>query len=154
MQNKSNQRAALGRLLIGVSRSWRRVVDQALADRGFSEAQALPLLVLLRGEDVRRQCEIAAALHLERPALVRIMDLLVAEGFVTRKEDPADRRAKILTLTKQGRARAREIEQIADELRQRLLAKVSESDLQVTLHTLGSIETTLHGMAAEGGLDE
>lgn len=146
MQSESNQRAAMGRLLIGVSRSWRRVIDQALAEHGFSEAMALPLLVLLRSETGRRQGEIAAALHLEGPSLVRIVDLLVAEGCVTRVEDPQDRRAKILTLTREGRALALKIEKVVDQLRQRFLAQVDEADLRVTLRTLRTIEETLHSL--------
>ncbi|HEX7652774.1 MAG TPA: MarR family transcriptional regulator, partial [Verrucomicrobiae bacterium] len=84
MRDQSNQRAAMARLVLGTSRSWRRLVDQELAAHGFSQASALPLIVLLRSEHVRRQSEIADFLHLERPALVRIVDLLVAKGWVER----------------------------------------------------------------------
>jgi MarR family transcriptional regulator for hemolysin len=149
MQDKSSQRAALGRLVIGNARSWRKLVDQALAEHGLSEAMGLPLLVLLRSDHVRRQCDIADALHLERPALVRVIDVLVAEGYVSREEDPADRRAKVLSLTKSGRSKALAIEKTADSLRQRILASISEADLQVTIQTLQTAEHNLHALVVE-----
>ena len=105
MKQTRNPRAEFARSVIGVGRVWRRLVDTALADSGFSQAMALPLLVLSRGDHVR-QGVIAEELGLEGPSLVRIIDLLVADKLVTRKEDATDRRAKILSLTEKGRQRA------------------------------------------------
>jgi len=137
-----NPRAAFARSVIGVGRVWRRIVDQALAESGFSQALALPLLVLARGDHVR-QGAIAEELGLEGPSLVRIIDFLAAEKLVTRKEDATDRRAKILSLTAKGRRRALEIERLVDGLRKQFLAQVSAAQLAATLQVLESVEQTL-----------
>jgi MarR family transcriptional regulator for hemolysin len=146
---KRNPRAAFARSVIGVGRVWRRIVDTALADSGFSQAMALPLLVLARGDHVR-QGAIAEELGLEGPSLVRIMDLLVAEKLVTRKEDATDRRAKILSLTEKGRQRALEIERIVDGLRKQFLAEVSEAELTATVQILETMEQTLLRLESGG----
>lgn len=149
MKQKRNHRADFARSVISVGRVWRRIVDTVLADSGFSQAMALPLLVLSRGDHVR-QGVIAEELGLEGPSLVRIIDLLVAEKLVTRKEDASDRRAKILSLTEKGRRRAIKIERSVDGLRKRFLTEVSEPELAATVEILCRVEKKLLRMEAEG----
>jgi MarR family transcriptional regulator for hemolysin len=146
---KRNLRAEFGRSVIGVGRGWRRMVDMALADSGLSQAMALPLIVLARG-DLVRQGEIAEELGLEGPSLVRIIDLLVAEKLVTRREDAADRRAKILSLTEKGRQRALEIERVVDGLRKKFLAEVSDAQLAAAVQVLEAVKQTLSRMETGG----
>lgn len=148
MSDSKHNRAAFARLVIGISRLWRRLADQALADCGMSQAMALPLLILTR-DGHARQCEIAEELGLEGPSLVRIVDLLVAERLVTRKEDASDRRAKILALTEKGRARGQEIERVVDGLRKQFLAGIGKEDLAVTVRTLEAVEQALTGIEEE-----
>jgi len=149
VQAKPNPRADFARAVISVGRVWRRIVDQALVNSGLSQAMALPLLVLSRGDHVRLGV-IAEELGLEGPSLVRIIDLLVAERLVTRQEDATDRRAKILSLTEKGRQRALEIERVVDGLRRQFLAEVSEPQLLATVQMLGVVEKTLLEMEAGG----
>jgi len=149
MENKGNQRAEFARALISVGRIWRRIVDQALANSGLSQAMALPLLVLSRGDHIRPGA-IADELGLEGPSLVRIIDLLVAEKLVTRKEDATDRRAKILSLTGKGRQRTQEIEQVVDGLRKDFLKNIAEEQLRATVQMLATVERTLLDLELKG----
>jgi len=153
VQLKPNHRAEFARSVISVGRVWRRIVDSALAESGFSQAMALPLLVLSRGDHVR-QGVIAEELGLEGPSLVRTMDFLVREKLVTRREDATDRRAKILSLTEKGRQRARHIERAVDGLRKKFLAEVSEPELAATVAILGRVEQRLLRMEGAGWRDE
>ncbi len=131
-----------GRLVIQVHRLWRRELDHALVGHGLSLATALPLLMLReRGE--LRQNALAEALGIECPSLVRLLDALAAEGLVERREDPADRRAKVLHLTPLGQRRAQAAEDALAVMRARLLADVSEEDLARTLHVLRTVEGRL-----------
>ncbi|MDR3457341.1 MAG: MarR family transcriptional regulator [Verrucomicrobiae bacterium] len=149
MKPTRHHRADFARSVIGVSRVWRRLVDTALAESGFSQAMALPLLVLARGDHVR-QGAIAEELGLEGPSLVRIIDWLVMEKLVTRKEDATDRRAKILSLTTKGRQRALQIERIVDGLRRQFLAEVSAAQLTATVQVLATVEQTLLRLESRG----
>src|SRR5258708_10038976 len=83
-------------------RLWRREADQALEAHGLSEPPAIPLLVLSRRGKCVRQGELAEEVGIEGPSLVRLIDLLQAEGLVERREDPTDRRRKMLHLTAFG----------------------------------------------------
>ena len=83
-----------------------------------------------------RQAELAEALSIEGPTLVRLLDQLCAAGLVTRREDPTDRRAKVLSLTKVGLGVVAKIEAELVELRANVLAKVSAADLEASLRVL------------------
>ena len=130
----------IGRLIARLARIWRRESDQALSDHGLSYATAIPLLVLSRqGENVR-QGVLADELGIEGPSLVRLIDLLQAEGLVERREDPTDRRAKTLHLTKAGEAKLNETNRVLRRVRASLLKDIGADELAITFETLQRIE--------------
>ncbi|WP_378949324.1 MarR family winged helix-turn-helix transcriptional regulator [Mesorhizobium sp. ANAO-SY3R2] len=143
MSKETSDRQLIGQLLLSVARLWRAAADRALDDCGLSHASAMPLLALSRLGDNARQGVIAEHLGLEGPSLVRIVDLLLAEQLVTRREDPLDRRAKILTLTELGRARVCEIERVMQQLREHLLADADADELEKTIALLERMESKL-----------
>jgi MarR family transcriptional regulator for hemolysin len=132
--------AELGRLIARLGRVWRRQSDQALSDHGLSYATAIPLLVLSRhGENVR-QGVLADELGIEGPSLVRLIDLLQAEGLVERREDPTDRRAKTLHVTRAGEAKVEETNRVLRRVRASLLKDIGPEELAITFETLQRIE--------------
>jgi MarR family transcriptional regulator for hemolysin len=136
-------RLRFGQLVTRVARYWRRSVDQALAECGLSQATALPLLTLSRRGADARQGVIAEELGLEGPSLVRIVEMLVAEELVVRREDPSDRRARLLTLTPKGRARVEEIEAAVERVRAPILAGLDDGEFAATMRILETIERSL-----------
>ncbi len=132
--------AEFGLLITRLGRLWRREVDQAVAAHGLSQATAIPLVVLSRRGKCVRQCVLAEEMGIEGPSLVRLIDLLQAEGLVERREDPTDRRAKMLHLTALGEMRADEINRVLRRVRAHLLKGVSGADLAVTFEALQRIE--------------
>ena len=130
----------IGRVIARLARTWRRESDQALSDHGLSYATAIPLLLLSRqGENVR-QGVLADELGVEGPSLVRLIDLLQAEGLVERREDPTDRRAKTLHLTATGEAKVEEINRVLRRVRASLLKDIGSEELALTFETLQRIE--------------
>ncbi|SEM67026.1 MarR family transcriptional regulator [Bradyrhizobium sp. OK095] len=132
--------AELGRLIARLARIWRRESDQALSDHGLSYATAIPLLVLSRQGETVRQGVLADELGIEGPSLVRLIDLLQAEGLVERREDPTDRRAKTLHLTKAGEAKVEETNRVLRRVRASLLKDIGADELAITFETLQRIE--------------
>ena len=129
---------ALG--VLRLSRAYRRAVDKALAPHGLSEARALPVVQIARlGEGVR-QGVLAHELGVEGPSLVRILDQLCAAGLVERRDDPNDKRARMLHLSDEGRALASVIETALNAFRAKLLAQVGDEELEVALRVLAHFE--------------
>ncbi|MGI6851890.1 MarR family winged helix-turn-helix transcriptional regulator [Mesorhizobium sp. 1B3] len=147
MFTPSTNRHNFAQLVLSVARLWRRAADKVLDDYGLSHATAMPLVTLSRLGDSTRQGVIAEQLGLEGPSLVRVIDLLLAEGLVTRMEDPTDRRAKILSLTESGRQRVVEIERILGDLRSDLLAEFDIAEFQAAETLLRRLETKLLGQS-------
>jgi MarR family transcriptional regulator for hemolysin len=132
--------AELGLLVARLARIWRRRADQALSAHGLSEATAHPLLILSRRGKCVRQGVLADEMGIEGPSLVRLIDLLQAEGLVERREDPTDRRAKMLHITALGQSKVAEINRVVGRLRSELLGSIPEQNLAVTFETLQRIE--------------
>lgn len=126
--------------LLQAGRVWRRAADEVVTAYGLTEATALPLLLIGRLGGDLRQTTLADALGVEGPSLVRLLDQLCEAGLVTRREDPTDRRAKVLHLTAEGRARAKAIEARFDALREAVFAPVGDDDLRAALNVLRALQ--------------
>ena len=138
--SQSHIHAEIGRLIARLGRLWRRESDQALSEHGLSYATAIPLMVLSRQGKSVRQGVLADELGIEGPSLVRLIDLLEAEGLVERREDPTDRRAKTLHLTALGETKVEEINRVLRRLRTALLKDIGSDELAITFETLQRIE--------------
>lgn len=136
-----------------VARLWRREVDETLGRYGLSAATWQPLLHVFRLGEGIRQRDLAESLGIEGPSLVRLLDTLETQGLIERREDEADRRAKAVHLTEDGRTLVEGIRGVAAEVRERLLAGVADEDVMLCLGLLGRIEGNLAAgrPAPEGG---
>ena len=65
--------------------------------------------VLMLSEDGMNQREIAEEMGVSPSTLSEMINRLVEDGYVERKADPGDRRARILSLTEAGRIQGQEI---------------------------------------------
>jgi MarR family transcriptional regulator, transcriptional regulator for hemolysin len=144
--------SGIGLLIARLARVWRREADQALADHGLSQATAMPLMVLSRRGKCVRQGVLADEMGIEGPSLVRLIDLLQAEGLVERREDPTDRRAKTLHLTPTGEAKVEEINRVLRRVRAYLLKDIDADDLAVTFDALERIEQRANLMSEQRSL--
>lgn len=149
----STARDDFGFRLYLVARLWRREVDETLGRYGLSAATWQPLLHISRLGEGIRQRDLAESLGIEGPSLVRLLDTLETQGLIERREDEADRRAKAVHLTEDGRTLVEGIRGIAAEVRERLLAGVADEDVMLCLGLLGRVEGNLAAgrPAPEGG---
>src|SRR5215470_4162382 len=90
-----------------IARRLRQAVDGELRVLGLTEATWRPLVYVRRLGDGVRQKELATALSIEGPSLVRILDNLERRGLIERRADESDRRARGIHLTRSGRELAR-----------------------------------------------
>lgn len=126
--------------LVMTGRQWRRVADTVAERHGINEAKALPLVMMARMGDAPRQNALAEAVGVEGPTLVRLLDQLEKAGMVVRKEDPGDRRAKVLSLTKAGSRVVAEMEVELDRVRGAMFADVSPADLEASLRVFRTVQ--------------
>jgi DNA-binding MarR family transcriptional regulator len=107
---------------------------------GISLAQFHLLLPLLDGARTNRQ--LAEAAGISAPTATRMADLLVARGLVSRVDDPADRRAVLISLTRQGRAKVSAKNDQYREVRERLATALEPEERRSAaelLHRLAEV---------------
>jgi MarR family transcriptional regulator for hemolysin len=133
------------------SRAYKSMADKVASQYSLSQATALPVLILGRlGQDGVRPGVLADALGLEPSSLVRVIDLLIDSGLVERHDDPQDRRARILQLTADGKARAAQMEEALIPFRRSVFAGVDPADIDTCLRVLTSIQCRI-GKAESAG---
>ena len=82
---------------------YRSVVDAGLSDMRPAHGNAMEMLAI---EDGLRLTDIAARAGMAPQSMGELVDDLVAKGYLERREDSEDRRAKRIYLTPKGRASA------------------------------------------------
>ena len=136
--------------LLTTGRHWRRAPNPLAEAHGLSDATAHPLIVIARMAEEPRQNVLAEAVGIEGPSLVRLLDRLATAGLVVRREDPSDRRAKVLDLTPRGREVFEQIEAERSSLRARIFAEIGCADLEAGLRVFA----VLQHYGRETALDE
>jgi MarR family transcriptional regulator for hemolysin len=136
--------------LLRIARIYRREVNRHLADHGLSDARALPVLQIAHAGGGMRQGVLAEELGIEGPSLVRLLDQICAAGLVERRDDPSDRRAKTLHVTRSGRELATVLESLLHALREDLMGKVNDNDLAATLRVFAAFEAALETAESKG----
>ncbi|HEY2024495.1 MarR family transcriptional regulator [Paraburkholderia sp.] len=138
MSNLDALRRTVSSTLVVAARKWRRTSHGVLAAFNVSEACATPLLIASRLGSAVRQVTLADHVGIEGPSLVRLLDQLCAAGLMRRDEDPADRRAKTVALTDEGRAVTAKMEDELVTLRAQALKRVSRDDLEAALRVFAA----------------
>jgi MarR family transcriptional regulator, transcriptional regulator for hemolysin len=126
-----------------IARRLRQAVDAELRVLGLTEATWRPLVHVRRLGDGVRQKELAAALSIEGPSLVRLLDNLERRGLIERREDETDRRARGIYLTRAGRDLAVRAARVGMSIQKRLLATVPAKDLEACQRAMTLVERQL-----------
>ncbi|WP_239020352.1 MarR family winged helix-turn-helix transcriptional regulator [Novacetimonas pomaceti] len=126
-------------LTMRLSNTWRLLLDRAIRPEGMSMAMMRPLAYLMMLPDGVSQRDLAHAMNTDSSALVRVLDLLENEGLVERRADPADRRAKRLVLTAEGKSRCARLHEICAEVEARFLRDIPADMMDRTVDVLSRI---------------
>ena len=127
-----------------IARRLRQAVDAELQVFGLTEATWRPLAYVGRLGGGVRQKELATALGIEGPSLVRLLDSLERRGLIERREDESDRRARGIYLTEAGHDLAVRVAKVGTEIQLRLLSSVPPEDLEICQRVLAQIEHELY----------
>ena len=124
----------IGLELAGVARDVGRAFDAALAEAGGSRPTWLVLLSL-KARPTANQRELASAVGIQGATLTHHLNGMEAEGLLTRRRDPANRRVHVVELTPAGEAMFLRLRQVAAAHDRRLRAGFVDAELD-TLRAL------------------
>ncbi len=100
-----------------------------LDGRGLTPARAEALLVLHRHDRPLRQRELSEVLRCTPRHVTALVDALEEHGWVARGPHPTDRRATLVSLTRQGVAAAERMSTERHEAAHALLGGMSDAEL-------------------------
>lgn len=145
MQNE-DPRFRFGLRLAEVSRLWRHELDARLRPLGLSTARWVTLVNLAANPSGMTQNALAIRVGIKGPSLVRQLDLLEADGWVERRDSPADRRVKLVFLTPKGEPVIETIAAIGRRLRDELMQGIDEEEIRTCVALLDRMKLRLHAL--------
>lgn len=158
--NSSHDSAERRELIDQISKSWRGI------GRAFGQDRSLPLLastltmqqlkvvMLLSFHHSASGQDIAGALGVGLGTVTGIVDRLLAQGLVTRHEDPQDRRVRRVGLTAQGRGLAEDIIDAGISSFRRILERLDTETLRSMETTMIKIEAVAHEVLNDPSADQ
>lgn len=142
MTKDLNTGLRFGFLIHDVSRLRRIVVDRALKPLGITRSQWWVLAFLSR-RDGMKQAALASDLDLTRMAIGGLLERLEGGGFIERRADASDGRARRVFLTKAGAKLVNTIREAVERVELEILARIPDKDLQQAAATLLTLKETL-----------
>ena len=141
-----------GFLVHDVARLLRVAYDRRTRELGLTRSQWWVLNHLYFHEGIT-QSELAEVLDIEKPTLGRLLDRLEDKGWLERRADVSDRRAKRVYLTGNVQDLMRALRVLAADLRGKALDGLDEGEREQLLETLRVVKGNLLRLNGNGSLD-
>lgn len=135
----------IGLRLARTAKSLSRAFDDALAKAGGSLPVWL-VLISLKSQQLGNQRALAEAVGIREATLTHHLNAMDAQGLITRRRDPANRRVHLVELTEAGEAVFGRLRGAALEFDRRLRDGISSEDVAVLNDLLGRLE---HNVASD-----
>jgi DNA-binding MarR family transcriptional regulator len=140
----------LGFLVHDVSRLRRTVIDKALKPLGITRSQWWVLSNLSRNSSHEMmQSELAKVLDIGKVALGGLLDRLEAPGYIERRADPVDRRAKRVVMTLKGEDVLEQMQERGRKLNEDTMIGVSAAEVAIAEDILHRMKKRLIAMDAD-----
>jgi DNA-binding MarR family transcriptional regulator len=133
---------SFGFLLYDAARLLRRDFDRRARRIGLTRAQWSVLANLVRREGIN-QAGLADIMEIQPITLVRLLDRLEEAGWIERRPDPEDRRARVLRLTEKARPIIEQMRALAAETREQALQGFSPEERERMIDSLAQVRANL-----------
>lgn len=139
----------IARLLFDTTRMWRAQLNTVLAEYELT-ASAWSVIRVLRDEGQgRTQKELASALAIEGPTLVKLLDSLERLNWIERRVAPTDRRAKTIWLIDSALPQIKEADEKLGMVRHAILDVLDEQERNDFTKLLSKVKQNLEQMCHE-----
>jgi MarR family transcriptional regulator for hemolysin len=125
--------------LVFLARRWRNLMNQELGRVGQSQARWGTLYWINVFGDSLNQTELADRIGVEQQTLGRVLRDLQSEGLIERVPSRRDQRAKVIRLTRAADPVMRQIAEIQDSVRRKLLRDIEPRDLGICMSVFAAI---------------
>lgn len=133
---------SIGYWIIITAHALERSLSQELAPHGITNRQ-WQVLAWLALEGELCQTELAERMKIEPPTLVRVLDRMEQAGWIRRRDDPADRRKKLITATDEAVPTWTRATTCARQVRERAVNGIEPEEMERLMQAMRSIQQNL-----------
>jgi len=133
----------LGTDLSRLVRIWRALIDQRLKPLELTQTHWVTLHNIHQLPPEQSQIQLAKAIGIEQPSLVRTLDQLEEKGLITRTNCAHDRRAKRIKLTQQAEPVIQQVEHVIDITRDDILSGISRDEINQMVTLIARLEKNI-----------
>ncbi|AOM40293.1 MULTISPECIES: transcriptional regulator SlyA [Xenorhabdus] len=133
----------LGSDLARLVRVWRALIDHRLKPLKLTQTHWVTLYNISQLPPEQSQIQLAKAIGIEQPSLVRTLDQLEEKKLITRHTCANDRRAKRIKLTGESETFIREVDSVIDSTRKEILEGITHDELILLASVIKKIEKNI-----------
>lgn len=133
----------LGSDLARLVRIWRTLIDHRLKPLELTQTHWVTLHNIHQLPPEQSQIQLAKAIGIEQPSLVRTLDQLETKGLISRHTCASDRRAKRITLTENATPIIEKMESVIRETRKEILGGIDQHELAMLSHLISRLEQNI-----------
>ncbi|CCG87208.1 Transcriptional regulator slyA [Erwinia piriflorinigrans CFBP 5888] len=124
-------------------RIWRALIDQRLKPLELTQTHWVTLHNIHQLPPEQSQIQLAKAIGIEQPSLVRTLDQLEEKGLISRSTCANDRRAKRISLTCQAEPIITQVEQVISGTRDDILIGISPTEIDKMVTLIAKLERNI-----------
>ena len=140
----NEDRPDLAALVVPLGRALMAAEQPILEEHGLT-MWAYAVLSHLDERPLRTQAALAEAIRADKTRIIPVLDDLETRGLVTRRPDPDDRRARLLSLTPDGRRLRDTVRAAVQEGEEHLLGRLPTADREAFLRSLAALHEMSRG---------
>ena len=135
--------STLGSDLARLVRVWRALIDHRLKPLALTQTHWVTLHSINRLPPEQSQIQLAKAIGIEQPSLVRTLEQLEEKGLITLHTCANDRRAKRIKLTEAADPIIREVDSVISSTRGEILSGISIDEVQLLVGLIDKLEQNI-----------
>ncbi|MGC6386778.1 transcriptional regulator SlyA [Ewingella sp. S1.OA.A_B6] len=139
----------LGSDLARLVRVWRALIDERLKPLELTQTHWVTLHNINMLPPEQSQIQLAKAIGIEQPSLVRTLDQLEEKKLITRQTCASDRRAKRIKLTEEAAPIISAMESVIDSTRKEILTGMSHSEIELLVGMLARLEKNIGALQSK-----
>ncbi len=140
-----NPLRTFGFLLKDTNRLYTQRFEQRAAALGLTLPQCRVLIYLANNEGIS-QAQLAELTDIEPMTLVRSLDSLESQGWLERRNDPTDRRARRLYLKAPGRPRVADIWNLVQLTQREAFAGIPKKQADIMIEVLEKVRSNISSL--------
>ncbi|MCW2254989.1 MarR family transcriptional regulator for hemolysin [Providencia alcalifaciens] len=133
----------IGTDLSRVVRMWRSLIDHRLKPLKLTQTHWITLHNISQLPPEQSQIQLAKAIGIEQPSLVRTLDQLEEKKLISRHTCVNDRRAKRIKLTDESEPFIKTVDAVIDNTRNEILGNITQDELSQLSMILLKIERNI-----------